>query len=569
MPSVHKLKKIKTFLEILQRYALTKAPNTFLEKEKEDIDTIQDLINIVNHEITHFRENKVSEHFASELKKYFAARFKVVANSSICYTQNITYPLNVICAMLADYVNPEKKVSLLLPGVQEQDVLGNDINQMSFGEFILDDNKTRIMCMEDLVSSACSRILNDEKQLYAAFDEHGKEILLSPTELGRCGKIIPVLNSIRQMNKSNPGGFLEILGKLRDDLLRGDVSHGGQELDAGHDANVGIAHFYAIYCAMPENQKQRLRAFSEGTYNVGHILDRLFRPQDSSFESVRFCIEGLGRILESIIDENAVELSGITLDIRTMLNAVKIMLSGNELSNDPGPLRQGSTRRASLLDPSLTFNENEFVISFIAPKSSVYIPKMSRIVVEGLINNKLFVGSYFIEATMGKTGRFMPDCFQNTSGFINKVNAFEFKGYAQIPMLNEQGQFILDHSDAPRLKFDQVAELKNSLSRSHQVPVQNVLDMIESINEDALKTNIATWAIGDISQLSEEQVEALKTDVGRSGLFIPFERFGDRAFFGNNKHNCVTWCEAKLAVAGCGKNSPADIVKAKPLFHVG
>ena len=547
-----------------------KNPDSYLEGEKEDLKYVSALMPLVQNELVTNNGNNPSPAFKDALTRLFAERERII-NTQLCHTRNSSYPLNHVFMHLATYIDAQKRNSLLFPSVAINDIYFNDFNKLEIGEFIITDNKRQFIMLEDLVNSACERMLVQDR-LYETVDEAGNTRPLSELELKRCGNVIRVIDSISKWFQSNHDSCSTLLAMLRDFMLRGDVAHGGEELNAGSEFNVGVIVFYEYYSTMPVASRERLRNFTDGDYRLGHVLDRLFRPADSNYREVRYCIQTLGRLLQGIISANAVELSGMHVGkeviLRNLIRTAKTMLCGHDLdANATAPGRIPGKRELSRLNPKLTFNENEYVVSFVTRKITDWQPFSAKIIVEGVKNGRVFVGSYYIIAKTGCTWPILPDIVQNTKGVFSKVKVFESYGYAQIPQLDSNGGLTISESANVNIKFDQVRELRESLSRSHQVPVENVIDMINSIKSDAEDTEFAYWIYGQ-NNLTAQQVDAVLADKKLSSLFIQFAAYGRFSIFGSGKDNCVTWCENQLSLAGCGESPVMDTAKAKPIMHV-
>lgn len=568
------LQQARDILLKILAHQSAKNPASFLPGEAEDLALAPELLRLINAEIAGFNQQAVNDGFKTALNAIFAGRWQRIANSLLCYTRNAAHPFNQALILLAAYLNPEKRNTTLMPTIADSDIFGYELNQLELGEFIIADNKRQFITLQGLANSACERMLEQNEQLYVTVNEEGQTRALSGNELQRCGRVITVINSIAGWYRSHQGNhqlnFLSLLSTLRDRLLRGQVGHGGEELNAGRDANIGLANFYEYYTAMPEEDRRRLRAFRDGAYSLGTIFDRLFRPADANYREARFCIQTLGRLLEGIINVNADALSGLRVDqrqnLRNLINLVKTQLCGQDLAANPAdPARVPNQRERSRVNSALTYNENEYVVSFIAPKSGFFVPAAAKIIVEGVKNGRIFVGSYYVTAKSG--AGWLPEQVSNTKGIITRVKAFESFGYAQIPQSDADGHLAISDGGNMALKFDQIEELRKSLSRSHCVPAENVMDMINSIKQDVAATEFAHWVYGQ-NNLTAQEVNAILVHNTLRSLFLPYEPFGKHSFFGSGKNNCVTWCEDKMTIAGCGKRSVMDDAKAKPVMHV-
>ncbi len=562
-----------------------KNPASFLPGENEDKELIPQLLTRIEEELANFNPAAPNQKFITALNAIFAARCERNANGPMCHTLNASHPINQVCVLLAAYLDPQKRNGALMPLVAKQDIYGFELDRFEFGEFIIADNKRQFILLEPLLENACKRMQNLERSLYVTVDQNNNIRPLSKTELQRCGKLVTVMDSIagwygrfhrnRLGAKHNPAEaitLLRLLRELRESLRGGDVAHGGEELNAGVAANEGMAIFFEYFnqliTLMTQEERLRLLALTDGDYSLEFVLNRLARPHGTNYEDTRYCIQTLGRLLDGIIDANHNVLSGLCVDekqnLQILMSIVKAQLHGQELDANPAqPKRKPEQREISRINPKLTFNENEFVISFIAPKSSIFLPFSAKIIVEGVKDGRVFVGSYYIVAKIGTPGLLT----MNAKGVITKVKAFESYGYAQIPQCDAEGHLAIADRGKVTLKFDQVEELRKSLSRSHVVPAQNAMDMIKSIKQDVATTAFAYWIYGRPNLVQQDVDDILGNEKLRS-LFLQYEAWGRYALFGGGKNNYVTWCEDKLAVAGCSQHSVVDDAKAKPIMHV-
>ena len=565
---VNQLMQIHQLLLKIEANKNLKDEQTLLPSEADDLTSLYDLTKLIEEEIRSCESDS-----KNKLKYFLEKRWRSIANGPLCYTKNPTYPVNTACILLANYIDPVNKNALLMPGIADFDIFGTAFNELELGEFIIDDEMKNFITLDSLIESACARLTNFERPLYVKLDNQGQTISITETELSRLGHIIKVIDTIANWysTRRDNNNMFTILCDLRNCLLRGDVLHGGQEYNAGAIANVGIANFHAIYMLMDDDSKEQLRQFHDETYTVGSILDRLFRPAEANYEGTAYCIQILGGYLEDIIADNAEELSGLRADqlvnYETLLEIVKAQFRRDNLTPPGANQRQQLLR--SQINPELTLSEHEWVVSLIAPKGSYYLPTHTKIIVEGIKDNQLFVGSYYATAVTNSTWPVIPGCLQNTGGVFNKIKVFESRGYAKIPQLNAVGEPFIEPDGNVLIKYDLLHELQQSLSRSHQVPAQNAKDMIQQIKSEARDTDFANWiSAATLNDNHPETVDRITSSQSLFSLFIPYERFGSQSYLGTGKDNCVTWCERQLSVAGCGNSSAIDAVKAKPLTHV-
>lgn len=583
------LEKVHQLLNQIQD--LRSLKTNFLENEEQDLSTIPELITLIARRIendgslhsngerlTEENQRNLDNTFKENLKSFFQKRWALIANGSLCYTRNINYPLNRACVLLAECVDLRNKNLILMPGVAlEDDVYLVDLYKLEFGEFIIKDDKKGFIPIKDFLASTCTRLVKFEEPLYVTNSFNP----LSQGELERLGGIIGVINSIKklyqqlyQRDLNGNGSVLSELYLFRDALKRGDVRHGGVNLNAGPPANEGITRFSIIYNGLSDQDRQRLRNFHGRSPNktIGSIIDRCFRGVNENYMDVKYCIDSIGRELDEILMENenvAIVLSGMRVSQAQMAKSL-INLVTSRLTVDLTP-DDANVERTSQLNPSLSLSETNWVVSFIAPKSpynigGFNIRTCSKIIVEGIKDGQLFVGTYYPIAQTKSTWRMIPGQLQNTAGIFSKIKIFESNGYAKIPQQDVNGEVVKNEEGDFSFKFDQLAELRNSLTRCHRVPVANARRMIKTIKEEGDQADLANWIVPvRVGQNTAEFVDAL--DSRRFNLFKPFERFGASSWFGSGKDNCVTWCERMLAQAGIGESRNSDVAKAKPIMH--
>ena len=173
----------------------------------------------------------------------------------------------------------------------------------------------------------------------------------------------------------------------------------------------------------------------------------------------------------------------------------------------------------SQIEPSWEIREKSWVVSLL--NSGSKIGGHAVIVVEGIQNNRVWVGQYDITASavIETTTDIVQDSLGNTPGYIDQIRIFEGDKYGR------------DYS--------------NFSSKSWTADPEKVAHMITKIKEMQ-------------ARLPDEK--------------IPFQKAGSKRwpyFGGNGGDNCVTWAEKQLAIAGVGNAAiKADKIKASPAMHV-
>lgn len=187
----------------------------------------------------------------------------------------------------------------------------------------------------------------------------------------------------------------------------------------------------------------------------------------------------------------------------------------------------------SKLNTSLEFNEKKWVVSLVNTTYGVkgLYGGHAKIIVEGItkkdpitqFGRELFIAEYHImEANRIPSENWIPQCFRNT-----KCN--------YLVILKEENNY----NDRQDVQYSEVS------SKSWHVTPASVRKMIENIKQE-------------------------KESIENSQKEADFQYAGNWCFYSyKGGHNCTTWAEEKLAIAGIGNNFIiTDSSKAVPQVHV-
>ncbi len=269
--------------------------------------------------------------------EFLQQRAERILNSSLCYTFHSDLPVNDLCITLAKLCDPLSQNSLLMPEVRKEDIYGNNLDELSLGQFILTDDKLSFISLCDIVDTAFSRSVDVETNIYLTTTAEGQSRALSNTEIQRLKTIYPRLEKIR--HQLNDKGFLtwllqnnlyDELINLRNGLRDGDVNHEGHEMNAGAAANVAIVRFRQEYENWSEAKNKQVRAISANGRNLGEIFDIIFRDPNQARHnkglSVIYCMQLVGSRLEDILRANRITLQGINDSQQERINKLKNQL---------------------------------------------------------------------------------------------------------------------------------------------------------------------------------------------------------------------------------------------------
>lgn len=134
-----------------------------------------------------------------------------------------------------------------------------------------------------------------------------------------------LINYTRRLDENLDNQRLyERFSLLRQGLLKGDVAHNGQELNAGSEANIEIASFAEWWNALRKNEngesiQKKIHALANN--KMGEVLDIILDDGNANKrDATRYCIKLKGKLLEEILSDATVltELNKIdkTIDWR-------------------------------------------------------------------------------------------------------------------------------------------------------------------------------------------------------------------------------------------------------------
>lgn len=248
--------------------------------------------------------------------EFLQQRSAKVINTPLCYTLNTEHPINYVCIQLAELCDSTRKFSLLFPTIQTEDTYGNNINSLDIGKFIISDDNRTFLSIEAIIELSCARLIDSETSIYLTVDGNGLQRNITATELNRLGIVYTKLEDIRKLitERSFFSKFIsnssrqlhDELVALRDGLRRGDARHGGQEMNAGADGNVAIVKFKQYYDKLSTRKKAQIGTLRSGTHTLAEIFNLIFRQHSATDAgtATRYCLQIIGRNLESIITEN-------------------------------------------------------------------------------------------------------------------------------------------------------------------------------------------------------------------------------------------------------------------------
>jgi ankyrin repeat protein len=167
--------------------------------------------------------------------------------------------------------------------------------------------------------------LNERLQV----EEHSREIKEYYKLIGKYNQ--------KRLHDTNLGTELD---KLAQALRAGGAHAGGEELDSGVAANIGIYNFTEFWKTYPEEKKKwALEHYKDPSLEEG--LGRLMRPEDVNYQDVRYCVEliesqYIGPLVSQIREEEG-ELRSLKEEIAQKGKEIE-----EAMKQDDFPINRGS-----------------------------------------------------------------------------------------------------------------------------------------------------------------------------------------------------------------------------------
>ena len=282
--------------------------------------------------------DKTADAWKIKTQQFLTRRADNILNGPLCYTLNTDYLTNHLCIALARLCDPTHINTLLMPKVSADDIYGNNIDELTIGQFILADDQHSFISLVDIVDTVFNRSVEAEDHSYLTTTAEGQSRNLTTTEMLRLGNIHQKLEEISSTIK-NPSLFSQLMNRnsnrllselitLRNGLRDGDAGHHGEEMNAGADANQAIVRFRQYFEKLSIEKQNMIRAISCGNITIGEsVLDIIFRdPAEASRNAgtgVNYCMAIVGGQLERIVNQNLRTLRGISDSKEELIKQLK------------------------------------------------------------------------------------------------------------------------------------------------------------------------------------------------------------------------------------------------------
>jgi len=268
---------------------------------------------------TYQDDQEISEADAVKLQEILAEIFTVTKDTNLVATYNPNVPLTNLLMIVAQYLeeffkptSKQSRLQFLMPSlVQNQyEASGIDLRDadLELQDFVLTDDNAHL-----LEVFACLNFAEEDGQLKYTFLIDGQIKELSAAEKTR---VIEHSNETKEYwQKIQNKLAITLYGPSCGAVLRklctalrqgGEHSNGGQEMDSGAEANIGILQFSQWYSKLSDADKFSLSALrTQNCFEtLGSLLARLFRPKDTQFKELTYCVELIANKIDDIIQQN-------------------------------------------------------------------------------------------------------------------------------------------------------------------------------------------------------------------------------------------------------------------------
>jgi len=305
------LERIFTILHAENRYR-----NEFIVDIESDL-TLAGLFGLFHTFDSEDKDTEIAPEHLVALIEFLAQRWERIKNSNLAYPHQPHSIVNVICLLLAQELEKLTGISryrLLMPTITVDcnEISTTEIkeNNLELHEFVLSDDNDRIIDIIPCMDFAVEDGVLKHTSLFA-----GKIKALSKTEADRVihhseyaeRYFATITERVDAKTKSN--SFGSTLFGLCESLRRGGNHgsyRGGEELNAGHNANEGIFYFSEWLAALTESERKNLlsRKKADSNKTFADVWGRAARPTDADYKSTNFCVALIADDVELILKNN-------------------------------------------------------------------------------------------------------------------------------------------------------------------------------------------------------------------------------------------------------------------------
>lgn len=271
---------------------------------------INKLKNILTQIDKAYPNTPLNADIAAPLVEFLALHYRITKHTNATPTLSFQQPYTIACLTAAQTLEKIVKVNrykLLHPELEVFDYvasgssLSDDSHEIS--SFIMSDDGKRVIEVQ-----ACLAFAENDGVLKYTCLVDGQTTPLLKTEAER------VINYSAEAKKywesitykvqveTRGESFGAMITTLINNLREGGKKRKGEEYKAGHDANMGIIHFFEWFSQLETDEKELLFKISYSHHTFKKYYDRLISP--ANYSDTNYCVEVISSDLDTMLTHN-------------------------------------------------------------------------------------------------------------------------------------------------------------------------------------------------------------------------------------------------------------------------
>lgn len=311
----------------ISRQILDAALDTLKKSNAQDEAQLLDLYITVKG-IVIIAINTTQKELAKKIRIFFATRASKIQGQTEDYNSNT--PANVFCYNIATLVFPNESAGNVL---LEEALTKNRVEPwMDYIEYSTDlppegdwfrNSSNEVHSYATILDRAICRLkegYTKRNEIWFGSDPKSINTPLSTADFNIIKQRTPTFsvlvdytNSLEAAMQSQAKNAYEHFHELRAGLLKGDASHGGEELQAGADAYIAIAIFSEWWNALKPITQQKIKNLTipSSCYGMNCMNDVLTIILDdghaSQRDQVQYCIKLKGQRLDEFLNHSTIK----------------------------------------------------------------------------------------------------------------------------------------------------------------------------------------------------------------------------------------------------------------------
>lgn len=263
--------------------------------------------------------------FKHNLHKLLSDYWTLIEDKPLSYVyhtevRNQEFLINRICIEFAEKIDPDRKMTILMPGVNENDSYGTSINQLKFGQFVLTQDNKNFIALKPLFENIIflsNSGAQDVPLLSYLLPGKAAPIELNSSEIQNISRVLPYaqrfINAAYARINATQFTALGAVQRLREKLQKGDKLHKGSEEQATYHTYVATVEFQKWLDALSSTDRDLIENMScmDGTFPalMAHLLRQL--SENTEKDTSYICTYFIGTYFDSFITANRARLEMI------------------------------------------------------------------------------------------------------------------------------------------------------------------------------------------------------------------------------------------------------------------